>query len=169
MEVSLRFWAVGGRRRPKSVPGGSVDAPTARPKRNPKGHASRGRGRSSLLARGRTASRSSLLRRGHDTLRRNPIPYRVRTLGPIDIDGLERGMSENASGPGAKPKVELFSTEGLRRRDGGFSPYPFGTRRILPLTASGRRRGDHSTSVGPSWSATKSGSRHARTMSVDWS
>jgi hypothetical protein len=53
MEVLLLFWAAGGRKNPKSVPGGTVegfDAPPARPKRNLKGRVSRGRGvrRSSL-------------------------------------------------------------------------------------------------------------------------
>ncbi|RUQ75374.1 hypothetical protein ELZ20_07110 [Brucella abortus] len=57
------------------------------------------------------------------------------------------GMDKKSSALGAKPKVGWFPIEVSRRQDGGFLPYPEGTRCILLLNVSKRPCGDHSTAV----------------------
>ncbi|RUM97131.1 hypothetical protein EET67_14810 [Pseudaminobacter arsenicus] len=70
---------------------------------------------------------------------------------------------------GAEPMAQLACVEASRRGNGRFWPYPFGTRRIsrsssLKSPCGGRHHGGLFACL-----STKSGSRHARNLNVDWS
>jgi len=84
----------------------------------------------------------------------------------VDDYVLERGIDENSTGLGAKPKVEWFSIKVLRRKAGLFSPYPSGTWRVFSLNASNNPCGEPLHGGLFSCSETKSVSRHARKIIV---
>jgi hypothetical protein len=105
----------------------------------------------------------------------NPRPnaYIGRVLttgsGPIDTQGLERGMRENRPALGAGPQEGTTPFKVLRRQAGRFSPYRFGARRISGLKASKMLdSGEHRLALF-SCSGPKSAPRLARNLNVDWS
>ncbi len=78
-------------------------------------------------------------------------------------------MSKNRGISGAEPQAELASVEASRRQSPRFGPYPFGTRRIWGLSSLKIPYGDQRHGGLFACSGPKSGSRHARTLNVDWS
>lgn len=88
-------------------------------------------------------------------------PARHRGQGSVEYQDLARGMTENRSVSGTVPPEGLPPFKELRRQNGRFSAYPFGTRRISALTSlkspcGGRHHRGLFASPGP-----KSDTRHA--------
>lgn len=78
-------------------------------------------------------------------------------------------MGLNGPVSGEKVKAGPIPVELARRQNGPLTPYPCAARRISPLPALNSPCGEAHHDGLLDLSGTKSGSRRARTLNVDWS